>query len=124
LSYFVSRAECQPIEIKGGVSKPLLNAAYGCVAGFCSGISFFTAADYPEPAIHDDWKGFFVMEGEGRAKVGDEEYRLEPDVCFCVPAGVQHAIKRGPRFEFVKVCWFHASITERIRRLRYRCVPI
>ncbi|NVM26389.1 MAG: cupin domain-containing protein [Desulfobacterales bacterium] len=120
----MSRAECQPVEIKGGVSKPLLNAADGYVAGFCSGISFYTAADYPELGTHDDCEGFFVMEGEGRAKVGDEEYRLDRDVCFWMPAGVQHAIKRGPRFEFVKVCWFHASITERIRRLEYRCVPI
>lgn len=69
----MSRAECQLFEIKGGVSYSLLNAADGCVAGFCSGISFFTAADYPQPGIHDDREGFFVMEGEWWAKVEDKE---------------------------------------------------
>ncbi|MFB0506941.1 MAG: hypothetical protein ACETWT_09430 [Thermodesulfobacteriota bacterium] len=83
----MSRAECQPIEIKGGVSKPLLNAPYGCVAGCCSGISFFTAADYPEPGIHDDWEGFFVMEGEGGRKWGMKNTglnRMRVSVCLLV----------------------------------------
>jgi quercetin dioxygenase-like cupin family protein len=51
-----------------------------------------------------------VLEGRGWAKVGDEEYRLEPEMCFIAPAGVLHCIKRDPDSEYVKLCWFHGAI--------------
>jgi hypothetical protein len=110
LSYFIHRKAGKPVAIPGGTSYLMLSEAQGCVAGFCSGITFFTERDYPPAAVHSDQEGFIVLEGSGWARVGEEEQRLEPDVCFAVPAGVAHTVKRDPGREHVKVCWFHASI--------------
>jgi mannose-6-phosphate isomerase-like protein (cupin superfamily) len=98
------------VAIPGGTSYPMLSEAQGCVAGVSSGITYFTECEYPAPNVHEDQEGFIVLEGSGWARVGGEEQRLEPDVCFVVPAGTEHAVKRDPRQEHVKVCWFHASI--------------
>jgi len=96
--------------MEGHVSYPMLDQSHGCVAGFCSGITVYTAAEYPTPGVHEDQEGFVVMEGTGWAKVGDEEYRLEPEVCFVAPAGVAHTVKRDSSSEHIKVCWFHGAI--------------
>lgn len=59
---------------------------------------------------HDDQEGFFVLEGRGRAMVGDDEIVLEPGVCFVVPAGVKHCMKCEQDSGFCKVFWFHAAV--------------
>jgi mannose-6-phosphate isomerase-like protein (cupin superfamily) len=110
MSYFVNKKDLQGVQMQGHVSYPMLDESHGCVAGFCSGITTYTVTDYPTPGVHEDQEGFVVMEGTGWAKVGDEEYRLEPEVCFVAPAGVAHSIKRDPKSPYVKVCWFHGAI--------------
>ncbi len=112
MSYFIHRKKNKPVAIPGGTSYLMLSEAQGCVAGFCSGITYFTDDEYPRPAVHSDQEGFIILEGSGWARVGEEEQRLEPDVCFAVPAGVAHTVKRDPQQKHVKVCWFHASIVE------------
>ncbi len=93
MSYFISRMDSHPVTIKGGVTCPLVSEeAQGCVAGFSSGITHFTDTDYPEAGVHDDQEGFIVLESEGWALVGDEEYRLQPDVCFCVLVGSECSV--------------------------------
>ena len=110
VSYFVNRREVQGTQRAGQISYPMLDGSNGCVAGFSAGITLYTAAEYPPPGVHRDQEGFVVMEGTGWARVGNEEYRLEPDVCFVAPAGVEHTIKRDADVEHVKVCWFHGAI--------------
>jgi mannose-6-phosphate isomerase-like protein (cupin superfamily) len=110
MSYFINRTNVAPITREGYISYPLLTEAQGCVNGFSSGITCYTTTEYQTPGVHDDQEGFVVMEGRGWAKVGGEEYRLEPDVCFVAPAGVAHAIKRDADVSLVKVCWFHGAI--------------
>jgi mannose-6-phosphate isomerase-like protein (cupin superfamily) len=110
MSYFVHRHDVAPITREGHISYSMLNAAHGCVNGFTSGITCYTTTDYLTPGVHADQEGFVVMEGRGWARVGGEEYRLEPDVCFVAPAGVAHAIKRDADVPYVKVCWFHGAI--------------
>ena len=110
MSYFVNRRDIKGTEMPGHVSYRMLNESHGCVAGFSSGITIYTATDYPTTGVHDDQEGFVVMEGTGWAKVGDEEQRLEPDTCFIAPAGVPHSIKRDAAAPHLKVCWFHGAI--------------
>ena len=59
---------------------------------------------------HEDQEGFVVLAGRGWAKVGNEEFRMEPEVSFIAPAGVKHSIKSDEESEPVKVFWFHAAI--------------
>ena len=110
MSHFVNKSDVQGVPMPGHISYPLLNESHGCVAGFKSGITVYTATEYPSTGVHDDQEGFVVMEGTGWAKVGNEEHRLEPDMCFIAPAGVAHSIKRDPSSRNLKVCWFHGSI--------------
>ncbi len=110
MSYFMSKKDVEPIVKPGHTTYYLLTEANGCVAGFRSGITLFNSTEYPAPGKHEDQEGFVVMEGRGWARIGSEEYRLEPDVCFVAPAGVTHSIKRDPDVEYVKVCWFHGAI--------------
>ncbi len=95
---------------RGHVSHPMLGAEHGCVNGFSSGFTFCGALEYAAPGVHEDQEGFVVVEGRGWAKVGAEEFRLEPDTCFIAPAGVPHAMRKDRDSPDLKVCWFHGAI--------------
>ena len=110
MSYFVKKDEVSEIKREGVSGFRLLNDTNGCVNGCCAGISIYTTLKYPEANVHEDQEGFIVMDGAGWAKVGTEEFRIEVDTAFIVPAGVQHTIKRDPDSKSVKVFWFHAAI--------------
>ncbi len=110
MSYFISKKDVTALKSTGHTAFPMLDESNGCVAGFKSGISVYTAAEYPTPGVHEDQEGFIVLEGTGWAKVGDEEQRIEPEMCFVAPARVPHSIKRDSDAAYVKVCWFHGAI--------------
>ena len=110
MSYFINKKNVKAVQLSGVVNYPLLNESHGCTAGFCSGIAIFSTKEYLPPGVHEDQEGFVVLEGNGWAKVGNEEYRLEPEVSFLAPAGVKHSIKRDPESEYLKVFWFHGAI--------------
>lgn len=110
MACFINKKDVQAEPHEGHITYPMLDEQHGCVAGFRSGISIYTAQEYPTPGVHEDQEGFVVLEGRGWAKVGDEEFRLEPEMCFVAPAGVLHCIKRDPGSEYVKLCWFHGAI--------------
>lgn len=110
MSYFVKRGEVEGIPASGHVSYPMLKEENGCVKGFCSGITIYSAADYPTTGVHDDQEGFVVLEGTGWARVGEQEMRIEPEMCFVAPAGVPHSIKKDVNSVDLKVCWFHGAV--------------
>ncbi len=110
MSFFVDRKDVPSTQGTGQISYPMLDERHGCVNGFSAGITFYTETEYPPPGIHEDQEGFIVLEGTGWARVGDEEHRLVPDVCFVAPAGTAHSIKRDPDAVHVKVCWFHGAV--------------
>jgi quercetin dioxygenase-like cupin family protein len=88
----------------------LLDDRHGCVNGSRCGISMYRNEEYGKAGQHDDQEGFFVLEGSGKAIVGDEEIDMEPGVAFMVPAHVEHAMKKDKGCEVCKVFWFHASV--------------
>ncbi|WP_303868307.1 cupin domain-containing protein [Acetobacterium wieringae] len=92
------------------ISQYLVNEKNGCVSGCKTGVSQHIRTEYPETHSHDDQEGFFVLSGTGWARVADQEFKLEPETAFIVPAGVEHTIKKDQDSEAVKVFWFHAAI--------------
>ncbi len=110
MRYFASRQNVPAIARPGTTSYPMLDETHGCVNGFSAGITLYTEPEYLAPGVHADQEGFVVLEGTGWARVGNEEFRLAPEVCFIAPAGVAHAVKRDANVPHVKVCWFHGAV--------------
>ncbi len=88
----------------------LLDERHGCVNGCRCGVSVYTRDEYPGANAHEDQEGFFVLEGRGKALIGGEELVMEPGMCFVIPAGVPHAMKRDKDCEACKVFWFHGAV--------------
>ena len=108
--YYVSKKDIKPEHIKGHYSYRLLDEKNGCVAGCSCGISVYTDNEYVVFGIHNDQEGFFVIEGTGKAKVGNEEFKIGPEVSFIAPACVEHSIKKDADSEPIKLFWFHSAI--------------
>lgn len=93
----------------GHSSWPLLGEAQGCVNACAGGISSYTSTEYTPPATHDFQEGFIVLSGHGRAKVGTEEFPLDPETAFLVPQGVNHQLKSISPDTPLLLFWFHAK---------------
>lgn len=91
-------------------SYDLLDEHNGCIAGCKTGVSLYTCVDYQQPGNHKDQEGFFVLDGKGSVKIGEEYIELYPGISFIVPAGVNHSIKSSSAEIGVRVFWFHAAI--------------
>lgn len=88
----------------------LIGATNGATNGFCLGISYYHAIEFAHPGIHDDQEGFYVLEGTGEAKIGEEVFKIFPGMSFIAHAGVPHAIKKDLNSIPVKVVWTHGAI--------------
>ena len=89
----------------------LLTKENGCVAGCCSGISNYNSIEFNNNAgSHEDQEGFFVLEGEGYAKLDDLVFPIVQGDSFIAAAGVRHTIKTNDVKKPVKVFWFHSSL--------------
>jgi len=97
----------QPNGLPGGV---LIGEAHGAVKGFCMGIAYYDQEHYLTPGVHEDQEGFYVLEGTGMARVGQEEFPVRPGVSFLAAKGVPHAIRKDPRSAPVKVLWAHGAV--------------
>jgi mannose-6-phosphate isomerase-like protein (cupin superfamily) len=85
----------------------LLGEGNGCSRGCTAGVSVFTSPEYNKAGTHDNQEGFYVLEGTGWARIGSEEYPIEPATALFVPALTEHAfrVESGP----LKLFWFHAA---------------
>lgn len=88
----------------------LIDASHGAIKGFCSGITYYVSDEYGKPGVHEDQEGFYILEGTGTAKVGDEEFAISPGSSFIAAKGVPHTIKRDTKTKHVKVLWFHGAV--------------
>jgi len=89
----------------------LLTEENGCVAGCCSGISFYSLTEFNNyPGSHADQEGFFVLEGDGFAQLDDLVFPITQGDSFIAAAGVKHTIKTCDAEKPVKVFWFHSSL--------------
>lgn len=88
-----------------------LTAENGCVNGCASGTTVYADYEFSDrPGCHDDQEGFYVLEGEGYAKLDDMEFPIKAGDSFVALAGVKHTIKTKPGSVPVKVFWFHSAV--------------
>lgn len=83
----------------------------GCVNGCASGTTVY--ADYQfsdRPGRHADQEGFYVLEGEGFAKLDDLEFPIKAGDSFVALPGVAHTVRTREGCTPVKVFWFHSAI--------------
>lgn len=92
---------------KGG---ELIGKKNGAKNGFCFGLSYYHAEEFGHPGIHDDQEGFYVIEGTGKAKIGNEVFNIYPGMSFIAHAGVQHELIKNQNSVPVKVLWTHGAI--------------
>ena len=88
----------------------LIGPEHGAVNGYSLGIAIYFMDTYNEPGIHDDQEGFYVVEGSGQARVGDDEFDIRPGSAFIAAKGVPHSIKRNPDSGPIKVVWSHGPV--------------
>ena len=110
MNHYMNRKEIQGVRGEGHTSYFLLDEKNGCTAGCKTGVSAYELAEYNKPGVHDDQEGFYVIEGSGWAKVGDQEFRVEPEGSFIVPAHQEHSLKKDLESVPLKVFWFHAAV--------------
>ncbi|MBQ6334684.1 MAG: cupin domain-containing protein [Erysipelotrichaceae bacterium] len=110
MKYYVSISESKKEDSGNGhYSYPLLNESNGCTRDCATGISYYTALEYTPPAVHEFHEGFMVLSGKGYAKVDKEEFPLDDQISFFVPAGKEHALKSQSEDEPLVLFWFHAQ---------------
>jgi mannose-6-phosphate isomerase-like protein (cupin superfamily) len=88
----------------------LIGPEQGATKGFCIGIAFYDREVYGAPGVHDDQEGFYVLAGEGTAKVGDEEFEIRPGTAYIAQKGVPHSVKKRPGSKPVKLLWSHGAV--------------
>ncbi len=91
----------------GHASCVMLDASNGCTGECLAGISVYHDAAFSEAQSHPFQEGFYVIEGQGEALVGDERFALTAGTAFLVPAGTAHALRCSGAA--VKVFWFHSE---------------
>lgn len=77
----------------GATSDPCFEDGESPIPGVYAMRNLFTAAEYPEPGVHDDHEGFYVVSGRGWLLIADQEYELTPGTAMFAPAKTPHAIK-------------------------------
>ena len=110
MSCFIYAEEVGPIQREGHSSRELIDVQHGAVKGYKIGLTEYTTEEYLTPGVHDDQEGFYVIEGEGWAKVGEEEFQIRPGSAFIAPQGVPHAVKKNPGSVPVKLVWSHGAV--------------
>ena len=88
----------------------LIGAEQGATNGFCIGIAFYDQEVYG-PARRARRPGrFYVLAGQGTAKVGDEEFDIRPGTAYIAQKGVPHSVKKRPGSKPVKLLWSHGAV--------------
>jgi len=88
----------------------LIGKDNGATSGFCMGVSYYALTEYGKSGVHDDQEGFYVLQGYGMAKVGNEEFPVKPGSCFIANKGVPHTMKRDAASQPIKVLWCHGAV--------------
>jgi len=110
MSIYVHEDDIIKTDESGHAGGVLIGQDNGATRGFCLGVSSYYLETYTEPGVHDDQEGFYVLEGTGKAKVGDEEFEIRPGSAFIAQKGVPHSIKKDSGSMPVKVLWTHGAV--------------
>ena len=110
MSIRVHEDDITKIDENGHAGAELIGADNGATNGFSLGVAVYYLETYVEPGVHDDQEGFYVVEGTGRARIGDEEFDIRPGSAFIAQKGVTHAMKKNPGSVPVKVVYGHGPV--------------
>ena len=98
------------IQGDGLIYKNLITEQTGAVNGFMLGVTEYYLEEYKTIGVHEFQEGFYVVEGEGMAKIGDEEFYIRPGASFIAAKGIPHSIKKASGSGSVKVVWVHGAV--------------
>lgn len=110
MKIFINEKDVTAVEYENYLFKEMLGEQNGCLAGCKAGVLMYTQEEYRQGGVHDDQEVFFVLSGSGSAIVGDEEFPLEPGVCFIALPGAYHSVKRDMSCNYIKLFFFHAAV--------------
>ena len=93
-TYVARPEEDNRLSFPGAYSYPIFTEANTPVPACCAMFNIFFSEEYPQPGVHDDNEGFYVISGTGKMLLDGKEYDLVPGCAMYAPAGVPHAIKK------------------------------
>lgn len=108
--FCVNAAEAETLSFEYHDYVELLGESNGCTAGCRTGLLSYRQTEFIQGGVHDDQEGFYVLEGHGWAKVGEDEFPIAPGSSFIAPAGLWHYIRRDDDCPCVKLFFFHAAV--------------
>jgi mannose-6-phosphate isomerase-like protein (cupin superfamily) len=110
MACFIHEDDVAIIQGDGLVYKNLIMPDQGAVNEFVLGVTEYYEEDYKTIGVHDFQEGFYIVEGEGTAKIGEEEFDIRPGTSFIAAKGVPHSIKKSPGSVPVKLVWVHGAV--------------
>ena len=109
MRHHLQEDEVQATTGNGLAYKSLITEQFGAVNGFVLGMTEYHAEEYQNVGLHETQEGFYVIAGEGTARIGDEEFPIRPGTSFIAPKGVPHSVKKSPGSIPVKLIWAHGA---------------
>ena len=110
MSCYTHEENIQAIQGDGLIYKDLITEQTGAVNGFMLGVTEYYLEEYKTIGVHEFQEGFYVLEGEGMAKLGDTEFNIRPGSSFIATKGTPHSIKKTPGSGAVKLVWVHGDV--------------
>ena len=108
---YITMEEALSRQKEGSRSIKFITEENGCINGCCSGITVYPDYEFSKkPGKHDDQEGFYVLEGEGYAKLDDLEFPIKAADSFVALPQVAHTIRTKEGSTPVKVFWFHSGV--------------
>lgn len=108
---YITAEEVIHAQGEGKKGYKFLTAENGCTNGCASGTTIYSNYEFSDhPGCHADQEGFYVLEGEGYAKLDDLVFPIKAGDSFIALPGVKHTIKTKEGAASVKVFWFHSAV--------------
>lgn len=101
--------ENPPRQREGHTVSFLLNEWWGTTNGFNSIVVNYTAKEFIITGTHSNQEMFYLIEGYGWARVGEEVFPVYPGACWLVPPETIHGIKCAETSEGVKAFVVHGA---------------
>lgn len=96
--YHICPSEKERTETEWGELVHLLTGAeMGAKSGFSLSSVTYRGPHYS--GTHDDFEAIVILEGEGVARIEEEEIPFTPDSVLAIPPGTEHeiaSVRRGP----------------------------
>lgn len=111
MNYFSKLGKHNVKDAPGAKNYPIFIDGEAPIKGCNASIGVYHCEEYPTPGVHEDNEGFYVISGQGKAKIGDIESDISEGSCFYAPAGVPHAIKKAPNTPDLVIFLFHFPVS-------------